>query len=276
MNRVKELRERKGISQRALADAIGVNHTTVLRIETGERKVSSSQALKLAEFFECSIDYLLNVSTRHPSNRLRELRMKKGLTLRGLSQKTGIDFSTLAFCERGQRNFSMNSLSTLADFFGVSTDYLLGRACEDDYTEPSITDEEVKKKYFKTTPKPIRSFRSLLIRAYKPFRSAKNNSQMRDYALGFLQEFALIYDNLKTVTMHIVQPRINNVSSETLTVEELLEWAEKELKPKAQVAYNNTREYAAGKHCKFCKAKAVCKARANSILGRIADILIPF
>lgn len=106
--------------------------------------------------------------------------------------------------------------------------------------------------------------------------SAKNNSQMRDYALGFLQEFALIYDNLKTVTMHIVQPRINNVSSETLTVEELLEWAEKELKPKAQVAYNNTREYAAGKHCKFCKAKAVCKARANSILGRIADILMPF
>ena len=153
MNRVKELRERKGISQRALADAIGVNHTTVLRIETGERKVSSSQALKLAEFFECSIDYLLNVSTRHPDNRLRELRMKKGLTLRGLSQKTGIDFSNLAFCERGQRNFSMNSLSTLADFFGVSTDYLLGRSCEDDYTEPSITDEEVKKKYFKTTPK---------------------------------------------------------------------------------------------------------------------------
>lgn len=103
--------------------------------------------------------------------------------------------------------------------------------------------------------------------------NAVNNSQMRAYALGFLQEMECIYDNLETVTMHIVQPRINNISTETLTVKELLEWADGELKPRADKAANSTREYATGGQCKFCKAKAACRARAGYLLGKITEIL---
>ena len=103
--------------------------------------------------------------------------------------------------------------------------------------------------------------------------SATDNSQMRAYALGFLQEMECIYDNLQTVTTHIVQPRINNISSETMKVADLLDWAKKELKPKADKAYSQTREYAPGAACKFCKAKAVCKARAEGLLGSIGKIL---
>lgn len=102
---------------------------------------------------------------------------------------------------------------------------------------------------------------------------AEDNSQMRSYALGFLQEMECIYDNLKTVTMHIVQPRINNVSAETMQVADLLDWAERELKPKAERAYAQAREYATGAQCKFCKAKAACKARAENILTKISGIL---
>lgn len=68
------------------------------------------------------------------NNRLRELREKKGLSLRALSEKTGVDFSTIAFCEKGQRNFSANSLAALSSFFGVSVDYLLGKTPEEVYT----------------------------------------------------------------------------------------------------------------------------------------------
>ena len=82
-----------------------------------------------------------------------------------------------------------------------------------------------------------------------------------------------IYDNLDTVTMHIVQPRINNISDETMPVKDLLHWAETELKPKAEKAAKLTREYATGAQCKFCKAKAVCRARAGYLLGRITEIL---
>lgn len=103
--------------------------------------------------------------------------------------------------------------------------------------------------------------------------SAVDNSQIRAYALGFLQEMECIYDNLDTVTMHIVQPRINNISDETMPVKDLLHWAETELKPKAEKAAKLTREYATGAQCKFCKAKAVCRARAGYLLGRITEIL---
>lgn len=103
--------------------------------------------------------------------------------------------------------------------------------------------------------------------------NAENNSQMRAYALGFLQEMECIYDNLKTVTMHIVQPRINNISTETMPVEDLLEWADDVLKPRADKAASSTREYATGAQCKFCKAKAACRARAGYLLGKISEIL---
>lgn len=102
---------------------------------------------------------------------------------------------------------------------------------------------------------------------------ADGNTQMRAYALGFLQEMDVIYDNIETVTMHIVQPRINNISSDTITVDELMRWAEEELKPGAERAYRNTREYQPGKHCKFCKAKAVCRTRAEGVLNQITNIL---
>jgi hypothetical protein len=103
--------------------------------------------------------------------------------------------------------------------------------------------------------------------------SAIGNTQERTYALGTLQELGFIFDNIKTVTTHIVQPRIGNISRETLTVDELTDWGENTLKPKAQRAYAGMREYSTGKQCKFCKAKALCRYRATTLLGRVVDIL---
>lgn len=67
---------------------------------------------------------------KYPSNRLKQLRQARDLSLRMLSEKTGVDFATISFCEKGQRNFSANSLKALTDFFGVSADYLLGKSPE--------------------------------------------------------------------------------------------------------------------------------------------------
>lgn len=103
--------------------------------------------------------------------------------------------------------------------------------------------------------------------------SAESNSQMRAYALGFLQEMECIYDNIKTVTVHIVQPRIRNYSSEMMTTEELLDWANTVLKPSAETASKQTRRYAPGRHCRFCKAATVCKARTHELLSRLAEVL---
>lgn len=92
--------------------------------------------------------------------------------------------------------------------------------------------------------------------------SAEGNPQMRCYALGALDAFGSLYD-IQTVRMCIFQPRRDNVSISEISVEELLRWAEEELTPKAQLAYNGEGEFTAGDHCIFCVAKAVCRARAE-------------
>ncbi len=45
--------------------------------------------------------------------------------------------------------------------------------------------------------------------------------------------------------------------------DDLLRWAEGELAEKAKLAYAGEGEFCAGEHCRFCKAKAVCRKRAE-------------
>lgn len=92
--------------------------------------------------------------------------------------------------------------------------------------------------------------------------SAEQNPQMMCYALGALELFDGIYD-IKEVSMTIFQPRRDNVSTYTLTKEELLRWADEVLFPAAQLAAKGEGKFKAGSHCQFCKAKATCRKRAE-------------
>lgn len=60
--------------------------------------------------------------------RLRGLRRKAGISQQALSDQCGVAIHAIARYERGERGPSVKNLEVLADFFGVSTDYLLGRA----------------------------------------------------------------------------------------------------------------------------------------------------
>lgn len=91
---------------------------------------------------------------------------------------------------------------------------------------------------------------------------AEHNSQMMLYALGALEIYDALYD-IKEVSMTIFQPRRENVSTWTIPIEELKVWAEEELKPKAQKAYDGDGEYVPGEWCTFCKAAVKCRARAE-------------
>ena len=94
---------------------------------------------------------------------------------------------------------------------------------------------------------------------------ATDNPQLKTYALGTLAMFDFLYD-INTVRLIIYQPRLENVDEWEISVAELLEWAEHTLKPTAQLAYNGEGEFCAGSHCRFCKAKAVCRKRAEQNL----------
>ena len=91
---------------------------------------------------------------------------------------------------------------------------------------------------------------------------AEYNPQMMLYALGALEMFSILYD-INEVKMVIFQPRIENISEFSMSVPDLLNWAENELRPKAEHAAKGEGEFCAGEHCRFCKVKATCRKRAE-------------
>lgn len=101
--------------------------------------------------------------------------------------------------------------------------------------------------------------------------SAINNSQMRLYALGMYEAFGYLY-GADEVRMTIVQPRLDSVSAETISVDELLSWGE-EVKKKAKIAFKGEGEFCAGSHCRFCKARNICRAHAEYELKNVKEDL---
>lgn len=97
--------------------------------------------------------------------------------------------------------------------------------------------------------------------------TAENNPQLRLYGLGALNRPDAHLYSIDNVTMTIVQPRLDSVTSETLAVTDLLGWAEAEVKPKALLAYEGKGQYCAGEWCRFCKIKHTCRTRADQALA---------
>lgn len=96
--------------------------------------------------------------------------------------------------------------------------------------------------------------------------SAKKNPQLRLYAYGALKKFGWLND-FEVIEMIISQPRLDHVDGDVMRVEDLVEWAEDYVRPRAQNAYNGLEEFKPGEtQCKFCKARNCCKARSESML----------
>ena len=64
------------------------------------------------------------------AERMRILRKEKNLRQEDLAKIIGIGFNTYCRYERDERDPSAPTVAALADFFGVSADYLLGRTGE--------------------------------------------------------------------------------------------------------------------------------------------------
>ncbi|MDK8600938.1 MULTISPECIES: DUF2800 domain-containing protein [Actinomycetaceae] len=94
---------------------------------------------------------------------------------------------------------------------------------------------------------------------------AVNNPQLMLYALGALHAFGSLYD-IETVSVTIYQPRRANVDTWEISVAELEQWAETEVKPKAELASAGEGEFCPGSWCQFCRIAPTCRARAEANL----------
>ena len=95
--------------------------------------------------------------------------------------------------------------------------------------------------------------------------SAEENPQMMCYALGALELFDCLYD-IDRVSMAIYQPRRSNISTYEMAKDDLYCWADKVLKPTAELAFAGDGNFLCGEWCTFCKAKNDCRARAEANL----------
>lgn len=95
--------------------------------------------------------------------------------------------------------------------------------------------------------------------------SAERNPQMACYSLGALELFDDIYD-IDTVSMMIYQPRRQNISQWQTPKADLLTWADETLRPAAQQAWDGKGEFSCGAWCRSCKAKTICRKRADENL----------
>lgn len=92
---------------------------------------------------------------------------------------------------------------------------------------------------------------------------AEGNLQMEIYALGALAEYGMLYD-IENIGMAIVQPRLGGISEFKMLRQTLKAWAVVKIIPSAKEAYEGPGKFLPSEEaCRFCKAKADCKARAD-------------
>jgi len=94
---------------------------------------------------------------------------------------------------------------------------------------------------------------------------AEENSQLKLYALGALEKYKDLYE-IDTVELNICQPRLDRTSKWAISTTDLYKWAEKEVRPKAEKAFEGQGVQVAGDHCRFCKAAGRCATLASQNL----------
>lgn len=95
------------------------------------------------------------------------------------------------------------------------------------------------------------------------------NSQMAMYASGALRDYGWM-SKFTSVTMIIYQPRLNNISEHTLTVQELDAFVDV-LRKAADETRTNPQFRPSAETCQWCKARSTCKAREDMVLSTALD-----
>ena len=140
---IKILRQENNVSQLQLAKETGLKKSALGHWELGNRTPNAIAIIILSRYFQVSTDYLLRLSDdnslRHGednfnvdlttfNNRLKDLRLKRNISQNDLATETKISQPSINFWERGKCLPNANAIIVLANYFGVTTDYLLGES----------------------------------------------------------------------------------------------------------------------------------------------------
>lgn len=123
------LRRRRNLTQEAVADLLGLSPQAIALYERGDREPSLINLIKLAQFFQVSIDDFLIKDLRPDSlnfgKNLAFLRKKYRARGEDIAEIFGVSKSTYSKYENGLVQPNMEGLVIISEFFGVSVDDLL-------------------------------------------------------------------------------------------------------------------------------------------------------
>lgn len=161
--RLKSLRNEADLTQKEFALKFNMSDARYNQYETGKRAPDYETLQMFADYFNVSVDYLLGrTDIRNPYNsknaahpegenldkfrkRLKEERLKKKLTQVQLAEILDIDRTSISKYENGKQLPELYVLNSIADFFGVSLDYITGRS----NNRTSNTEEVVSSDFLK-------------------------------------------------------------------------------------------------------------------------------
>jgi transcriptional regulator with XRE-family HTH domain len=139
---LKLLREAKQKSQQEVCSALNIEQSTLANYENGKRVPKIEILIKIAEYYNCSVDFLLGIEKSGGDNysdfildesefshefkcRIRELMKESNMTSEEFSTKTGLHPEDVDSYIYGNRMPSIEDLIKIAGALRVSTDYLL-------------------------------------------------------------------------------------------------------------------------------------------------------
>ena len=144
--KLKMLRKKQGLTQKEVADFLGTVQGVYSKWERGVYEPNYEDLSMLACIFDVSIDFLLSEyleiskesylklkkqKVEEKKNlfsvRLKELRLQHGFSQEELANRIGINQSSYSDWETGKCKPNYEGLEKIADFFGVSLDWLVGR-----------------------------------------------------------------------------------------------------------------------------------------------------
>jgi hypothetical protein len=101
---------------------------------------------------------------------------------------------------------------------------------------------------------------------------APDNPQLRLYALGALMAYKDFWQ-IDTVHMAIIQPRLDHISEDTMSADDLTNWGVFTIRPAAQKANDRTPEYHPGKWCRWCAVSATCRENEKAVVQPVEKFL---
>ena len=144
-NRLKKLRKEKGLTQADLAKVLNTNQSQYGKYENGKTNLSLENAKILAEYFGVSTPYLLGLDDDSSTDESRKMTpfqslvRDRGISLKEISEATGIGYSTVGNYNQGIRIPNARNAQLLSEYFGVSIPYLLGYEEKFTATKPNAT-----------------------------------------------------------------------------------------------------------------------------------------